>query len=74
MKASELIKKIRKHKGKLLVPVQSVDGVLHVAVEKQDLILQLSRYGDDDCGYTMIELDDGAKCIDADHDAGSNDD
>lgn len=74
MKASELIKLIRNHKGKLLVPVQSVNGVMHVAVEKQDLIAQLKRYGDNECEYTMITLNDGAKCIDADHDAGSNDD
>lgn len=72
MIASALIRKIRAHKGKLLVPVHSLNGTMHVAVEKRDLIEQLKRYGDDECGYTMISLDDGYKCIDADHDAGKN--
>ena len=69
MIASALIRKIRAHKGKLLVPVHSANGTMHVAVEKQDLILQLSGYKDGECGYTMIDLDNGYKCIDTDHDA-----
>jgi hypothetical protein len=69
MIASALIRKIRTHRGKLLVPVHSLNGTMHVAVEKRDLILQLSRFGDNECEYTMIEMDDGSKCIDSDHDA-----
>lgn len=69
MQANQLIKKIKAHKGKLLVPVHSLNGTMHVAVEKKDLIEQLLPMGNGECGYCMVELDNGFWCVEADHDA-----
>ena len=63
--AIRLIAKIRAHKGKIHVPVQSRDDVIHVVVEKKSLIEQLSRMGDCESGYALFQMDDGSWTIDA---------
>lgn len=67
MKAPLLIRQIRAHKGKLLAPVHNANGTMHVAVEKKDLIEQLARFGEDECGYTLLKMEDGYWTLESEH-------
>ena len=67
MIASELRKRIAAHRGKLIAPVMTPNGCIHVNIEKRDLLDILRGYGTEECGLHMYEMDDGTMCVGADH-------
>ena len=74
MKANELLRKLRAHRGKLYVPVMNAHGAMHVAAEKSDLIWQMQSFaqsqGDVETGYEIYLMDDQETWVfGADHNA-----
>ena len=67
MKARQLIRQIKAHTGPVMVGVINGNDVIYVQAVKSDLIVQLSRFADDE--ETGFELDvHGYLCRDFDAD------
>lgn len=64
MTGKELANAVRKHKGKINVPMLTKYDVIYVYAEKKDLIERLEAIGDNPCGLDM-RLSDGEAYIDA---------
>ena len=66
----ELIKAIRNHKGKVLVPVLVPEDVRHLIVQKNDIIESLSQGGeaDEPAPWRIVDNSGGWMHLDIQHD------
>jgi hypothetical protein len=60
----QLANKVRRHRGKVEVPVLIPEDVHHLYVEKADLIEYLMVFPDDQAPFYIVETDHGPMRLD----------
>lgn len=59
MTGKQLASAIRRHRGKISVPMLTAAGVIYVFAEKSDLAACFDQYGDHEVGLKLVQEDNG---------------